>query len=126
MGPHALPPVKATQLKKKVFDACNYCIKNEALVSADLFEKSKRQLTEHETTLKEDVANKEKNKASQEKLQQQMKDYQRGMGAIPLGARGTVGGGRLQHSTNTCLGQLATFLHAFNACSGLPPPMLPA
>ena len=109
LGFSGLPDCSASVMKKKVTDAWNYAVTHESLTTEDIFNYCTRQNNEFNETKKKFEENKEKEKASDAKLQADMKDYQRGLGAIPPGAKGRQGGGRLQHSTNLRLGQPANF-----------------
>jgi hypothetical protein len=106
------PFTKPTQCKKKITEMWAYALKNEDSVTGEVFVKCKRQAEEYNLSVEEEKNSRDKDKVEQQKLQEEMKEYQRGIGAIPPGAKGREGGGRVQHSTNTRLGQPATFIYA--------------
>ena len=78
-------------------------------IDSDTAETCTRQFREFEAAKQKEIDDRQKGKEADEQLQAEMKDYQRGKGAVPPGAKGNKGGGRLQHSTNTRLGQPASF-----------------
>ena len=71
-----------------------------------------RQHVQHTELIHKHVDNAEKSKAKAKELRQQMTTYERGVGALPPGARGIRGGGRSEHSTNLSLGQPASTSYA--------------
>jgi hypothetical protein len=70
------------------------------------------QLRQYSIACETETSDRQKSKDADALLQEQMSDFQRGIGAKPPGAVGRKGGGRGEHSTNTRLGQPATFQFA--------------
>lgn len=112
-----LPPMtKSTKLKQKVVDMWAH-LKLESTypttkVDNGLIKMAQRQGDEYDKTKADDKAAADKQKANADKLQEDMRTYEKGRGALPPSAKGTVGGGRLEHSTNLKTNQPSTYAYA--------------
>jgi hypothetical protein len=108
---------KTTKLKQKVIDMWAY-LKTESTTNPNkkidngLIQMALRQATEYEKTKEDDKAAAANSKIDDQVLQVKMGTYEKGTGAIPPGAKGTVGGGRLQHSTNLKTNKPASYSYA--------------
>jgi hypothetical protein len=103
------PPLPdASKLKLKVISIWEY-LKKAASIGSELYELAKRQEEEYEKTKAADKAAADKAKEIQDKLQKDMNDFEAGVGAKPPGAKGIVGGGRRQQSTNLKTNQPASY-----------------
>ncbi|CAB9524276.1 unknown protein [Seminavis robusta] len=108
-----LPKItQATQMKKKVTALWQYILDNPEKVRESLYTAAVQQSGEHETAKKTEKESTEKAKAKAALLQEQMKNYERGVGALPPGANGDSGAGRSGHSTNLALGHPSSFAYA--------------
>jgi hypothetical protein len=124
------PITKATDMKKKVLSIWREAVKQpDGTVDKNMKQMCEIQLQQYTNACEKEVADRNKGKEADLKLQREMADYQRGKGAKPPGAVGIKGGGRVQHSTNTRLGEPASFQFA-NASITTPkaqvmPPLVP-
>jgi hypothetical protein len=102
----------ASKLKQKVLEIWAYVMKESDTVDKGLVMMARRQEKEHEKAKADEKAAADKHKITQEKLQKDMNDFEEGVGAMPPGAKGIVGGGRRQHSTNLKANQPASYAYA--------------
>ena len=109
---------KPSSMKKKVIAIWQFAVKNQDKVDKEVFTIATRQLAVHEEAKRLEKEGLDKAKNDSAIMQGQMKDYQRKMGAIPPGAKGIDGAGRIQHSTNLGLGQPASFNWANSNSNG--------
>jgi hypothetical protein len=90
----------------------------------DLVQTACRQEMEYEQAKAQEKASADKHKHNMEVLQAQMQTYESSLGFLPPGAKGAVGGGRRQHSTNLKTNQPAAYAYV-NVTTGpeiTPPP----
>jgi hypothetical protein len=107
------PLTKATDMKKKVLAIWRKAVKQpDGTVESQLKELCQIQLRQYSIACEKETSDRQKSKDADALLQEQMSDFQRGIGAKPPGAVGRKGGGQGEHSTNTRLGQPATFQFA--------------
>jgi hypothetical protein len=106
------PVNKPTQLKAKVLAIWEECHKCQCILVADITNIVWCQCKEYQDARDDDEKNRKKGKQDQTKLQAEMKTYQRGLGALPPGAKGTQGRGHMKHSTNTHFAEPASFAYA--------------
>jgi hypothetical protein len=78
----------------------------------DLMQTALRQEIEYEDAKAKEKAAIDKAKNKDELVQKQMRSFELGRGALPPGAKGTVGAGRREHSTNLHTNQPATYSFA--------------
>jgi hypothetical protein len=97
------PVAKPTQLKAKVLSIWNEIHEYQCIMDDEVINLAIPQLKECEAAKSKEESNREKGKQDQEQLQNAMKSYQCGLGALPPRAKGTQGAGRMKHSTNTRL-----------------------
>lgn len=107
----------ASKLKLKVVDIWSYAKKESANVDNELVLTALRQEKEYEKVKADEKVAADKHKVDNEVLQEKMRTYEAGRGALPPGAKGTVGGGRRQHSTNLKTNQPSSYAYA-NATTG--------
>ena len=114
----------ACKLKKKVAEIWKYVTtlspEDEGLFDSDIVKSCKQQLSAYDENCKRvnDTTDADR---KMEALRTQMTAYERQQGALPPGAKGTQGAGRIEHSTNTRLGQPATYAWRNAASSDRPP-----
>ena len=70
-------------------------MKNSDKIDSDTAETCTRQFREFEAAKQKEIDDRQKGKEADEQLQAEIKDYQRGKGAVPPGAKGNKGGGLL-------------------------------
>lgn len=99
LGGHLPQMPSPSKLKLKVMAIWEY-LKKASSVGSELYELALRQEMEYEKCKAEDKATTDKQKANDAELQAKMRTYEGGLGALPPGAIGINGGGRIQHSTN--------------------------
>jgi hypothetical protein len=95
--------------------ACGKYLKaNEKSTTIDrqIIQIAVRQLQEYEQTKANVTTAAEKQKQSDAKIIHDMELFEGGLGALPPGAQGIVGGGRRQHSTNLKTNQPAAYFYA--------------
>ena len=106
----------ANKLKQKVMDIWAYLKKEGAqeyvIVDKEHVKMAHRQEKEYNQTKANDKASANKQKQHDEQLRVAMQDYEAGLGAMPPGAKGIVGAGRRQHSTNLKTNQPAAYSYA--------------
>jgi hypothetical protein len=103
----------ATKLKQKIIVIWAY-LKKESTndyikIDMDLVQTALRQEMEYEQSKAKEKAAADKQKHNMEVLQAQMQTYESSVGGLPPGAKGTVGAGRRQHSTNLKTNQPASY-----------------
>jgi hypothetical protein len=106
----------ASKLKMKILDIWAYLKKESTqdLIKVDmnLVQIALRQEMEYEEAKAQDKAAADKQKQTDVALQEQMQTYEAGLGSLPPGAKGNVGGGCRQHSTNLKTNQPAAYGYA--------------
>ena len=105
-----------SRLKQKISDIWSFLKKENAkhpnLFDEQLVRIARRQEMEYEATKSKEQEAANKQKQSDAKLQEDMQSYQAGLGSLPPSAKGTVGAGRRQHSTNLKTNEPAIFSYA--------------
>jgi hypothetical protein len=113
---HLSPLATASKLKVKIINIWAYLkeesTKDPVKVDMNLVQTACRQEMEYELSKVKEKAAADKNKHNIEVIQAQMKGYEASLGCLPPGAKGTVGGGRRQHSTNLKTKQPAAYAYA--------------
>ena len=111
----------SSKLKLKVGKIWDYVAKQMAQekhkVPKTVCEICKRQMMEYEDTKKREKDMAQKQKQKDDELHEKMNAYQKGVGAVPPGAKGIEGGGRRQHSTNLNIEEPATNQYANSSTS---------
>ena len=113
---HCPQLANANKLKQKIMDIWAYLKKEGAqeyvIVDKEHVKMAHRQEKEYNQTKANDKASDNKQKQHDEQLRVAMQDYEAGLGALPPGAKGIVGAGRQQHSTNLKTNQPAAYSYA--------------
>ena len=117
-----LPIVEnAVKLKRKVVQLWNHVNhfdnKKEKKITDDIVKACKNQLEQYDANCAQ-VNNTTEQQRRNEELQAKMLEYETGQGAIPPGAKGVKGAGRVEHSTNLRIGQPATYHWANTQSTG--------
>jgi hypothetical protein len=106
----------ATKLKQKIMDIWAYLKKESTkeyvMVDMDLVQTALRQEMEYEESKSKEKVAADKVKHNMEVLQEEMRTFEASLGFLPPGAKGTVGGGRRQHSTNLKTHEPAAYAYA--------------
>jgi hypothetical protein len=104
----------ATKLKQKIQDIWAYIKKEKdsGKIPLDVVGIAMRQMEEYEVLKEKDKEATAKAKDKDARLQQQMAEYSKKVGAIPPGAKGDKGAGRREHSTNLVSGEPALFSYS--------------
>jgi hypothetical protein len=105
---------KPTQLKKRVIELWKWIKNNQShpQLDPDVSKHALKQLKCHEKAVTDNASAVATAKETNAVLDQQMVNYERGKGALPPGAKGEQGKGRVQHSTNLNIGNPAMFSFA--------------
>jgi hypothetical protein len=109
---HVSTLASASKLKIKVLDIWTYAKKNNDDDQQGIVDIAMRQYKEYEKTKAIDETARSKQKQNMEELVDKMQTYEGGMGALPPSAKGTVGAGRRQHSTNLKTNEPGTYAYA--------------
>lgn len=116
LGGHLAVLPNASKLKAKIASVWAYvnkeALKPRSKIPLDVIGLCSRQNDEMEETKRKDKEASKKAKDRDAALQEQMRQYQRGVGARPPSAKGTVGSGRREHSTNLYVDEPATYSYA--------------